>query len=208
MGRTIESRFDEAADGEEADTAVEKCLNRDLVGGVEHGAGAAACGEHVARQAERREARLVRRLEGERADGCQVEPRGRRLHAIGPGEAVGDRRAHVRAAHLRQHRAVAIIDKAVHDGLRVDQHIEPIGADREEMMRLDELERLVHQRRRIDGDLRPHGPVGMGERLLRRDASHVGQAPRPEGTARGSETDALDGLRCAAAHHLHGGGML
>ena len=65
----------------------------------------------------------------------------------------------------------------------MDQHIETIGADREEMMRLDELKRLVHQRRRIDGDLRAHGPVGMGERLLRRDTSHVGQAPRPEGTA-------------------------
>ena len=32
-----------------------------------------------------------------------------------------------RAAHLRQHRAVAIIDEAVHDGLRVDQDVEPLG---------------------------------------------------------------------------------
>ena len=49
----------------------------------------------TSRQAERREAGLVRRLEGECADGREIEPRGRRLHAIGPGKAVGDRRAHV-----------------------------------------------------------------------------------------------------------------
>ena len=166
-GPRAERGLDQGRDPQEADAAVEKCLYRDLVGGVQHRARAASGGEHVACKAQGRKALLVRRLEGQCAETGKIEPRGRRLHAVGPGKAVSDGRAHVGAAHLRQHRAVAIMNETVHDGLRVDQNGKPLCRHREQMMRFDQLERLVHQRRRIDGDLRAHRPVGMGERLLR-----------------------------------------
>ena len=43
-----------------------------------------------------------------------------------------------------------------------------LGRQREQVMRLDQFEALVHQRRGIDRDLRAHRPVRMLERLLRR----------------------------------------
>ncbi len=50
-------------------------------------------------------------------------------------------------------------------------------------MRFDQLEPLVHQRRRIDRDLRAHRPIGVRDRLRRRGGA---RSPRPMqcGTAR------------------------
>src|SRR5690348_17607074 len=39
----------------------------------------------------------------------------------------------------------------------------------EEPVRLDDLQPLIHERRRVDGDLRPHAPGGVRQRLLHRD---------------------------------------
>ena len=69
-------------------------------------------------------------------------------------------------AELRDERAVAELDQAVHDRLRVDQHVDLLGGQREQMMGLDEFQALVHQGRGIDRDLRAHRPVRMLERLL------------------------------------------
>ena len=41
------------------------------------------------------------------------------------------------------------------------------GGQREQVMRLDQFEALVHHAGGIDGDLRAHRPVGMAQRLLR-----------------------------------------
>ena len=67
----------------EADSAGEEGLHRHLVGGVQHRGCAAAGGERLSRQAQRRKADFIRRLEGERAQLGQIEPLGRRLHALG-----------------------------------------------------------------------------------------------------------------------------
>ena len=53
----------------------------------------------------------------------------------------------------------------------------------EQVMRLDQLEPLVHQRRRIDRDLRAHRPFGMRDRLLRRRRPQLLRR-RGAGTAR------------------------
>ena len=85
-----------------------------------------------------------------------------------PGQAMGDRNAHVGRAEMRHHRAVAVFDHAVDDRLRMHQHGELFGLDREQMMRLDQLQDLVDHGRGIDGDLGTHRPVRMLERLLER----------------------------------------
>ena len=56
-------------------------------------------------------------------------------------------------------------------------------------MRLDQFEALVHQAGGIDGDLRPHRPVGMGQRLFRRRGGDLFRAPgRGRGRPRRSAT--------------------
>ena len=52
------------------------------------------------------------------------------------------------------------------DRLRVDHHVDPVVVDPEQLVRLDHLEALVHQGRRVDGDLLAHGPGGMVQRRL------------------------------------------
>ena len=64
------------------------------------------------------------------------------------------------------------------------------GDSREQMMRLDQFEALVHQRRGIDRDLRPHDPGRMLERLLHRHFAQLLQRPGAERPAGGGQDDA------------------
>ena len=100
-----------------------KSADRHLVRGIQYGGGAPPpAAQRLARQAQRREAHRV----GRRRSRAGPAPRGRAAAAatampVRPGQGMGDRRAHVRRAELRQHRAVGILHQAVHGGLRVDQ---------------------------------------------------------------------------------------
>ena len=49
-----------------------------------------------------------------------------------------------------------------------NDHLDGIQRYPEEQMRLDQLQSLVHQRGRVDGDHRAHVPGRMRERLLQR----------------------------------------
>ena len=68
------------------------------------------------------------------------------------------------------------------------------------MMGLDHLEALVHQRRRVDRDLRPHRPGRVRERLLGRDAARSCCArAAAERAARGGDREPLDRARAVGA---------
>ncbi len=70
-------------------------------------------------------------------------------------------------------------------------------AEAEQVVGLDQLEALVHHRRRIDRDLGAHGPVRVSDRLARRDGRHLGAraaAERPAGRGQDQPLDALGGL--------------
>ena len=68
------------------------------------------------------------------------------------------------------------------------------GLHREQVVGLDQLEALVHQGRRVDGDLAPHGPVGMAQAPAAGVACASSlEAPGAERPARCREHDALDG---------------
>src|SRR5688572_17119308 len=86
----------------------------------------------------------------------------------------------------------------MHDALRVNDHLHGIGPDREQVAGLDQFEALVHQRRRVDRDLRAHAPVRVRDCLFRRHRRQV-FAPRAQEWAAGrGEQDARDARRGAA----------
>ena len=163
-----------AAIVEEAEPPAEERVHRDLVGGVQ--------------RARRRAARLGR-LAGERAGtgtsrsstGSNVSApsstrssgRDRHVDALGVVQRVGDRHAHVRVAEVGERRAVAQADQAVDDRLRVHDDVDPLVRDAEQVVGLDQLEPLVHQRRRVDRDLAAHPQVGMRERLVDGDVARA-----------------------------------
>ena len=114
----------------------------------------------------------------------QVEALGRCVHAAGPGQA--ERRSGVRMSGLASCASIEPsreADQRMHDRLRMHHHLELARLDREQVIGLDQLQPLVHQGRRVDGDLAPHGPVGVHERLLRRGVRQLAPGSRC-GTAR------------------------
>ncbi len=72
----------------------------------------------------------------------------------------------------------------------------------EEPMRLDDLESLVHQRRRIDRDLAAHLPGRMPQRVGGRDAGERRTVERPERTARRRENQATHFVAAARVQTL------
>ena len=120
-------------------------------------------------EAQARERVEVGRLEGQRAHLGEVEHRHRHVDALGVVQRVGDRDAHVGMAQVRQRRAVAQRDERVDDRLRVHDDVDAVVRRAEQVVRLDHLEALVHQRRRVDRDLAAHRPGRVAQRLLDRD---------------------------------------
>ena len=106
----------------------------------------------------------------------------------GSVEGVGDRHPHVRVAEMGQGRAVDEVDQRVDQRLRVDDDVDPLVRHPEQMVGLDQLEALVHQRRRVDRDLAAHLPGRMRERLLAGDRRR-GRCGRGTGHPRRSGRD-------------------
>jgi hypothetical protein len=90
---------------------------------------------------------------------------------------------------------VSPLHEAVHDGLRMDEHLELVGREPEQVMRLDEFEALVHEGRRIDVDLGAHRPGRVAGGLDRRGARDALPRPSPKrsaGRRDGRRGDILD----------------
>ncbi len=88
--------------------------------------------------------------------------------ALGVGQGVADGQAHVGHRQLGDGGPVGELDHRVDHRLGVDDHLDVVVAHAEQLVGLDDLEPLVHQRAGVDGDLRSHAPGGMGQRLRRR----------------------------------------
>ena len=159
------------------------CSDRHFVRGVEHDRPGAALFQRVVGQTQARKPLQIRRREFERAQPRNVERRHRAVPAIRIRKGVLNRQAHVGDAQLRDHRSVAQLDHRVHDRLRMDHDVDLARRHAEQPPRLDHLEPLVHQRRRIDGDLPAHLPGGMPQRVFRRDAVEILGRQRSERTA-------------------------
>ena len=85
---------------------------------------------------------------------------------------------------MGERRPVPEADQRMHDGRRMDNDLDQLVRKSEQEMGLDQLEPLVRERRRVDGDLRPHVPCRMGERLV--DA-HVLELVVASGRGRGRQ---------------------
>ena len=177
-----------------AELAVQKQLDGDLVGRVQHDRQRPAGAQRAVGQAEAGKAVVRRRREVEPAGAREVERRQRRLPALGIRAGVLNRQPHVGDAELRDDRAVDQLHHRVHDRLRVDDDVDLIGGDVEQPVRLDHLEPLVHQRRRVDGDLPAHLPRRMLQRRVRRRRARAPRAAA-RGTARPTRSGSGAGSR-------------
>src|SRR5579883_726228 len=94
------------------------------------------------------------------------------------------------------------------DGLGMNNDVNGVQGNVEQQMRLDHLERLVHQRRGIDGDDRPHPPGGMGECLFGGDSDKIGSTAAAERPPARSENEPSYFVGTSRAQTLGEGGVL
>ena len=137
-----------------------------------------------------------------------VEMLAARLPAVGIAERVLDGHAHVGGAEVGLHGSVGELDHRVDLALAVDDDIDGIDGNGEEMMRLDDLEALVHEGRGIDRDLVAHKPGGMRERIGRRNLGELGTRASEERASRAGEPDLVDGIGGLAREALEDGAVL
>ena len=95
--------------------------------------------------------------------------------------------AHVGQAELGDDGPVAELDHRVHYRLRVYDHIHVVDRHVEELVSLDDLEALVHERRGVHRDLGAHRPRGVGQRLLDGDTFEVFELAATERAAAGGQ---------------------
>ena len=127
--------------------------------------------------------RLPRRHRVEAARAAVRQP-------VGMRERVEDRQLHRREAQLRDDAAVAELGEGVHDALRVHHDVERVVRQPEQEVRLDELERLVGQRRAVDGDLAsPCSRSGGLSASVTVAGVHARRLPVAERTARRGEDE-------------------
>lgn len=111
-----------------ADAVLEEGLDGDFIGGVEDDGRAVVGGQRIVGGLKKRKGLRVGLLEGQPADFGKAQALRAAVKPFGPAEGVGDRRAHVSRAQLRDDRAVLELDRRVHDALRVDHDLDALGS--------------------------------------------------------------------------------
>ncbi len=109
---------------------------------------------------------------------------------------------------MRLHGAVPELHQGVDDALPVEEDVDAVQGDIEQPAGLDALQPLVEEGGAVHGDLLPHLPVGVSQRLLGGDPVHLLGRRIAEGAAGGGEDDALDAVRLFAPEALPDGGVL
>ena len=181
---------------------------RDVVGGDERSGGARSGTPGRARHGEGREARLVGRLEGHESLLTHVQARRRARPAPGMVEGVLDGDAHVGEPELGLLRAVHELDERVDEALGVDDDVDVLVGDIVEPVRLDDLQALVHERGRVDGDLGAHRPGGVGQGVRRGRGGHGLRRPVAERPAGGGQDEPRDAAQVLADEALPDGRVL
>ena len=197
----IQGRAAGARHVEESQFPGQEALHGRLVGGVEdRPAGAAAAG-HLIAQLQGRKRLVVGLFKVPRRQFAPVQPSRRPAHALRVEQGVLDRQPHVRRRQLRQHRAVLEFHERVNDRFGMDNDVDALRGQVEQPAGLDHLQRLVHQRGRIDGDLRPMRQVGWHSACSTvTSARSARQRPRkgPPLPVRTMRSTAPGGLPCMA----------
>mmetsp|Transcript_13035 Transcript_13035/g.41298 ORF Transcript_13035/g.41298 Transcript_13035/m.41298 type:complete len:502 (+) Transcript_13035:206-1711(+) len=207
--------LDDAGDVEVLEGGAAEELVGHLVGGVEaagHGAADAAGGVG---EADARVLVVIGRFECHGAEFDEVEAGlplvGGHADAVGPGDRVEKGEAHVWPAELSYHAVVLELDGGMNYGLRMHDDVDVVVGRPEEVVRLDDLEALVHHCRRIDGDFRTHVPVRVSRGLLSKPLVRFRREFRrgqvAEGAARGSQNNLAQRAGRDALEALEYGGV-
>ncbi len=106
-----------------------------------------------------------------------------------PGERILNRQPHVWLVELCNRTAVNELDQGMDDRLGVNHDVDLVEWHGKEMMRFDQLQPLVDQRRRVHGDLPAHVPGGVLHRLLDGDMRQLFGGGCPKWPARCSNDD-------------------
>src|SRR5471032_2205679 len=104
----VQHALDHFPDRHETDTASQERLDRNLVGRVERRACGAAGFQRLQREREARETIQVGLLEAKRCNLREIKLRDPGIHALRKRKRIGDRRAHVGVAQLREHGTVRV----------------------------------------------------------------------------------------------------
>ena len=175
------------------EAAVEERGDRHLVGGVEPGRSGPAGPAGRVGQVEAAEGRPVRRARS-RASRAGSS-RWRRTHGPAGRGRPGRSRSAGACPGSESWAMVepsANVDHRVDDRLGVHDDLDAVVVDPEQLVRLDHLQALVHERRGVDRDLGPHGPGRMGQGLGDGHAAQLRQAAAPERPAAGGEHERGD----------------
>ena len=192
--RRRQGDFHDFGDCGEADPVAEERLHRDLVRRVQHGRRAAALPQRCNRKAERRESAPISgrsKVSWPTAARSSVADRlARRAPAnAGSSRSAGACRPAPSSACMEPSRKVI---SACTTDCGCTSTSSAFRRDAEQVMRLDQFQALVHERRRIDGDLGAHRPGGM------RRAPAAGVASRDALGRPGAERPAGGGERIGA----------
>ncbi len=206
-GRRLKHSLYCTRDAQERYLSGEKCLDGDLVGGIEGDGVRAAFFRGFVGEAQAGKALEIRSFEGELAERGHVEGEVRG-DALGPSHGVEDGQAHVSDRDLREEAAVDVFDQRVHGGLGVHGDFDGRGREVKEAAGLDDFEALVEHGGRVDGDAASHDPGGVLEGLGDGDVFEFGEREGTERAAGGGEPDLLDFWEGAGAHALVDGVVL
>ena len=88
---------------------------------------------------------------------------------------------------------IGVFNQGMHHALPVHHDVDVLRVHVEQPPGLDELQPLVHHGGGIDGDFRPHTPVGMPQSVLHRHPFQFGGAFAEKGAAGGGKDQALQG---------------
>ena len=125
--------------------------------------------------------------------------------SFGEREGILDGQTHIGHTELCLHTAVDELHGAVHNALRVDEHLDFLCRNAKKPLRFHHLKTFVHERGRVDGDFRTHVPRGMTERVGSGDFRKFFHRHLPERTARAGEQDFFNFVVALAYETLENG---
>mmetsp|Transcript_2784 Transcript_2784/g.5029 ORF Transcript_2784/g.5029 Transcript_2784/m.5029 type:complete len:259 (+) Transcript_2784:74-850(+) len=138
---------------------------RRLVRRVQYGRHGTPDFTRVVREADARVLLVIGPGERERRQFGQVQRPVRHPETVRPRHGVHDGQAHVGPSQLGQARRVLRLDHGVDDRLGVDDDVDVVVGGAEEVVRLDDLQPLVHHGGAVQRNLGPHVPIRMRRRL-------------------------------------------
>src|SRR5690348_13828397 len=132
MGAQVfKSRGDYPDDIRVPDTALQEIVDGYFIRRIENRCRGTASPERVIRQPKAWKTLQVRSFKVKFCDLENVQRFRARRNTIRPGESVGDGNSHVRVAHLREYRAIAVSHHRMNDALRMQDDLYGLGSGSE-----------------------------------------------------------------------------